>query len=69
MPIQEINERTISRPNNSLGHIAATQITEKKKKKKAATQGHTNASIRQRYWYQLTAGTLRNALMKDLAAS
>ncbi len=29
MPVQEINERIIVRPNNSLGHIAATLTTEK----------------------------------------
>lgn len=28
MPMQEINESTIAKPINSLGHIAATQITE-----------------------------------------
>lgn len=28
MPIHEFNERTIIKPNNVLGHIAATQITE-----------------------------------------
>lgn len=28
IPIQEINERTIARPNNTLGHMVATQITE-----------------------------------------
>lgn len=29
MPVQEINEKTIRTPNNTLGHIAATQITDK----------------------------------------
>ncbi len=33
MPAQEINERTITRPNNTLGHMAATQLTEKHHKK------------------------------------
>ncbi|BDU67365.1 MAG: hypothetical protein TYPL_0180 [Candidatus Tyloplasma litorale] len=29
LPIQEINESIIAKPNNSLGHIVATQLTEK----------------------------------------
>ncbi len=29
MPAQEINERTITRPNNTLGHVYATLLTEK----------------------------------------
>ena len=29
MPIQEMNERTITKPNNTLGHLVATQLTER----------------------------------------
>lgn len=29
LPVQEINERTITRPNNTLGHVFATQLVDK----------------------------------------